>query len=129
MLLIGLLTFGSPASAETREKLVGDQVTGYLKGNTVYVDIVPGKPFGDGGLSPFFYSTDGRFAAKLPNSEIAGTWATSNKASYCINVPKYEKTFCTDIFRTPAGLEHHSVGLKKLMGHVQRIVPGNVEKF
>ncbi len=129
MLLAGLLAAVSPASAETAEKLVGDQVIGYLKGNTVYVNIVPGKPFGDGGLSPFFYSADGRFAAKLPNSDLSGTWKTSDKASYCINIPKYGKTFCTDIFRTPEGIEHHSVGLKQLMGSVQRIVPGNAEKF
>ena len=117
------------AASTDREKLVGDEVVGYFKGNTVYVDIVPGKPFGKGGLSPFYYAADGRFAATLPNSKLAGTWQISDKASYCINIPKYGKTFCTNVFRTDKGLEHHSVGLKKLMGPVKRLVPGNAEKL
>ncbi|MDJ0945961.1 MAG: hypothetical protein QNJ30_21145 [Kiloniellales bacterium] len=125
--LIGatMLFNGPPASAETAEKLTGQQVEGYLKGNTVYVDIVPDGPFGKGGLSPFYYGHDGRFAARMPNGRISGSWKLSDTASYCIDIVEHGKTYCTDVFKTPTAIEHHSVGLKTLMGPVRRIVPGN----
>lgn len=120
-----LVLGAAAAQAEDPHKLTGEQVEGYLKGNTVYVDLVPGDPFGDGGLSPFYYGHDGRFAARLPTGEIAGTWALSDEASYCINLTGPGKIFCTDVFKTGSAIEHHSVGLKRLMGPVARIVPGN----
>ncbi len=125
-----LITLGASfASAETAQKLTGAELDGYLKGNTVYVDIVPGEPFGKGGLSPFFYGQDGRFAAQMPSGKITGIWKVSDKASYCVDIVELEKTFCTDVFRKSTHIEHHSVGLKKLMGPVVRIIPGNDAKL
>lgn len=113
-------------SAEKGEKLTGAQLEGYLKGNTVYIDVLPGKgAFGVGGLSPFYYGPDGKFVADLPARKIAGTWKLSNDSSYCIELIGGKTTFCTDVFRKPTSIEHHSVGLNRLMGSVVRIVPGN----
>ncbi len=127
LFFIGL---GSLASfANGKDRIAGDQLRGYLTGNTVYVDLAPGKPFGTGGVTPFFYGVDGRFAADLPNGKVEGTWALSETSSYCVEVPAQNVTFCTDVLRTKAGIEHHSVGLKRLMGPVTRIVPGNAAKL
>ena len=120
-----LIVAGPPALAETGERLTGQQVDGYLRGNTVYVDIVPDGPFGKGGLTPFYYGHDGSFAAGMPNGRISGKWKLSDQASYCIDIVEHGKTYCTDVFKTQNTIEHHSVGLKTLMGPVKRIVPGN----
>ena len=113
-------------AAEKAERLTGTQLEGYLKGNTVYIEILPGKgAFGDGGLSPFYYGHDGKFVADLPAKKITGTWKLSDDSSYCIELIAANTTFCTDVFRKPTSIEHHSVGLKRLMGSVVRIVPGN----
>lgn len=117
------------AFAETTEKLSGAQVEAYLKGNTVYVDIVADGPFGDGGESPFYYGHDGQFAARMPNGKITGTWKVSDTASYCIDIVEHDRTYCTDVFKKSDRTEHHSVGLKRLMGPVLRIVPGNDAKL
>lgn len=120
------LALSGPAMADDApQKLQGDQVTGYLSGNTVYIDVVPDKPFGDGGVTPFFYGKDGTFAAALVPHALAGTWEVSSEASYCITIPDIGKTFCTDVYKTDEGIEHHSVGLETLIGTVQKIVPGN----
>jgi len=115
------------ALADNGSKITGDQLVGYLTGNTIYLDVQPGGPFGKGGLSPFYYGQDGRFAAQLSTGKITGTWQLSNNknASYCIDMAKTNKTFCTDVIRKDASIEHHSVGLKRLMGPVVKIVPGN----
>lgn len=125
-LIGGMLTIGQ-ANAEDKTQMFGDQLKGYLTGNTVYVDIVPGGPFGKGGLAPFYYGHDGSFAADLANGKITGTWQIpiGSKASYCIDVVEAGKTFCTNVFKSETGIEHHSVGLKRLMGPVVKIVPGN----
>lgn len=123
-----ILAAGSvSAFAEDAKRLSGDQLKGYLTGNTIYVDIQPGGPFGDGGLSPFYYGHDGRFAAKLVTGKITGSWKISADAStsYCIDIVEANKTFCTDVIRKNGSIEHHSVGLKRLMGPVIKIVPGN----
>lgn len=113
-------------AAENGEKLTGMQLEGYLKGNTVYIDVLPGNgAFGKGGLSPFYYGHDGKFAADLPARKITGMWTVSDDSSYCIEIIEANTTFCTDVFRKPSSIEHHSVGLKRLMGSVVRIVPGN----
>ena len=121
----------NPALAAEGDRLAGDQLRGYLTGNTVYVDILPGDLFGKGGLSPFYYGHDGRFAAKLSTGKITGSWKISkdSNASYCVDVIASGTTFCTDVIRKDASIEHHSVGLKRLMGTVVKIVPGNAAKL
>lgn len=129
-LIAGILSLTSTlALADVTEKLTGAQVEAYLKGNTVYVDIVADGPFGGGGESPFYYGHDGEFAAKMPNGKITGTWKVSDTASYCIDITEHGRTYCTDVFKQTGRIEHHSVGLKRLMGPVLRIVPGNDAKL
>lgn len=113
--------------AEKGRRMTGAQLEGYLTNNTVYVDIQSGGPFGKGGLSPFYYGSDGRFAAQLSTGKISGSWKVSDdeNSSYCINVVEAGKTFCTDVIRKNSSIEHHSVGLKRLMGPVIKIIPGN----
>ena len=127
--LVLAAVFGAGLNAQVEapvEKLTGDQIDGYLKGNTVYIDILPGEgAFGEGGLSPFYYGHDGKFVADLPARRLSGTWERSNDASYCVEITEVNRTFCTDVYRKDASIEHHSVGLKRLMGTVRRIVPGN----
>ncbi len=125
IIAVAMVLSGPAVAADAPQKLQGDHVTGYLSGNTVYVDVVPNKPFGDGGVTPFFYGKDGTFAAALVPHALAGTWEVSDSASYCINIPDIGKTFCTDIYKTEDGIEHHSVGLETLIGTVQKIIPGN----
>jgi len=129
-LTAGFLSLASTlAFADAREKLAGAQIDAYLKGNTIYVDIVAGGPFGDGGETPFYYGHDGTFAAQMPNGKITGTWKISETASYCIDITEHGRTYCTDVFKQTGRIEHHSVGLKRLMGPVLRIVPGNDAKL
>lgn len=129
-LTVGILSIASTlALADTGEKLTGDQVEAYLKGNTVYVDIVADGPFGAGGETPFYYGHGGEFAAQMPNGKITGTWKISDTASYCIDITEHGRTYCTDVFKQTGRIEHHSVGLKRLMGPVLRIVPGNDAKL
>jgi len=120
------LLLGPSVAAEDAEKLTGRQLEGYLKGNTVYIDVLPGDgAFGAGGLSPFYYAHDGTFAADLPARKITGTWLLSTDSSYCIKVVEANRTFCTDVIRKADSIEHHSVGLERIMGTVVRVVPGN----
>ena len=112
-------------AADAPEKLLGNKVTGYLAGNTVYINVVSGGPFGDGGVTPFYYGKDGAFTAALVPNPLTGTWDISEDSSYCITIPAIGKTFCTDVVKTDAGIEHHSVGLNLLIGTVDKIVPGN----
>ncbi|MEO1266432.1 MAG: hypothetical protein AAFV26_12080, partial [Pseudomonadota bacterium] len=72
--LVFVVVVGIASFASAKNRVAGEQLRGYLAGNTVYVDLVPGKPFGKGGVTPFFYGADGRFAADLPNGKVEGTW-------------------------------------------------------
>jgi len=129
-LTAGFLSLASASAfADAQEKLAGAQIDAYLKGNTIYVDIVADGPFGDGGETPFYYGYDGSFAAQMPNGKITGTWKISDTASYCIDIIEHGRTYCTDVFKQTGRIEHHSVGLKRLMGPVLRIVPGNDAKL
>lgn len=128
ILVLAVLAAGlsTGSAADKAERLAGKQVEGYLQGNTVYIDVLPGDgAFGKGGLSPFYYGHDGTFAADLPARKITGTWKLSADSSYCIDVVEAGRTFCTNVYKKGSGIEHHSVGLGRLMGSVVRIVPGN----
>jgi len=110
------------ASSHAETRMSAAQHDALMTGNTIYLE----EP-NSGGEIVLWYGADGKAMARLPSSSMLnGTWSIKDDVS-CIVWSYSPKDSCSVLVKREAGMVLLEVGTDRLLGIVQRIVPGNAE--
>jgi hypothetical protein len=120
-----------PGLPEGQIFLSASQISVLIKGQTAYLKVPAGGPFGSGGELPFYYAADGTATLKYPTGKVRkGTWAIAEPDQYCVIWSDIapEKS-CTRISKAADG----SYGARRATDNVPlpilRFTQGNAENL
>jgi hypothetical protein len=75
----------TPTLPEGQVFLTASQISVLIKGQTAYLKVTAGGPFGPGGELPFYYAANGIATLKYPTGKVRkGTWAIAEPDQYCV---------------------------------------------